>query len=190
MTESTQNSLGIGILPALEALLFAASSPVSPQQLAETLQEPISAVESGLKDLESIHLVGRGLALQRHAGKVQLTTIPEAATLVERFLGLEATAHLSRAALETLAIIAYRQPVTRPAIDAIRGVNSDGVLRSLLSKGLVQEAGRAETPGKPIIYITTPDFLQHFGLRSLAEMPEFQPADIQPKPSDNNLLKD
>jgi segregation and condensation protein B len=90
---------------------------------------------------------------------------------IEKFLGLEATSKLSRAALETLAIIAYQQPVTRPEIDAVRGVSSDGVLKSLLSKGMIQEVGRAERPGRPILYTTTSDFLQHFGLNSLEELP-------------------
>jgi segregation and condensation protein B len=111
------------------------------------------------------------LRLQRHAGQVQLTSAPETTDLIERFLGLEATAHLGRAALETLAIIAYRQPITRPQVDAIRGVNSDTMLRSLQHKGLITEAGRAEGPGRPILYSTTPEFLQHFGLNSFAELP-------------------
>jgi segregation and condensation protein B len=90
---------------------------------------------------------------------------------VERFLGLETTSHLSRAALEALAIVAYQQPVTRPQVDAVRGVNSDGVMKSLLTKGLVQEIGRAEGPGRPILYSTTAEFLQHFGISSLNELP-------------------
>jgi segregation and condensation protein B len=81
---------------------------------------------------------------------------------------------LSRAALETLAIVAYREPVTRPHIDSIRGVNSDGVLKSLLSKGLIQEIGRADAPGRPILYSSTPDFLQSFGLNSLADLPPLE----------------
>ena len=91
--------------------------------------------------------------------------------LIERFLGLESTTHLSRAALETLAIIAYQQPVTRPQIDSIRGVNSDSMMKSLLNKGLILESGRADGPGRPILYSTTPEFLQHFGLNSILEMP-------------------
>ncbi len=93
------------------------------------------------------------------------------AKTVEHFLGLEATSRLSRAALETLAIVAYQQPVTRPQIEAVRGVSSDGVMKSLLGKGLIQEIGRTEGPGRPIMYGTTPDFLQHFGLNSLMELP-------------------
>jgi segregation and condensation protein B len=127
-------------------------------------------VEKGLAQLESGYQL-RGLRLQRHGESVQLTTAPELAPVIEHYLGLEATSHLSRAALEALAIVAYQQPVTRPQVDAIRGVNSDGVLKSLLNKGLVQEAGRTEGPGRPILYTTTADFLGHFGLNSLAELP-------------------
>jgi len=122
------------------------------------------------------------LRLQRHAGRVQLTTAPEAAELIERFLGLEATSRLSRAALETLAIIAYQQPVTRPQVDAVRGVNSEGVMKSLLGKGLVQEVGRTEGPGRPILYGTSLEFLQHFGLNSLMELP---PLNL-PEPDNGN----
>ncbi len=154
----------------LEGLLFVASEPVTPSQLAQALDISPTQVEKGLTHLDEILKI-RGLRLQRNAGRVQLTTAPEMAETVERFLGLEATSKLSRAALETLAIIAYQQPVTRPGVDLVRGVNSDGVMKSLLSKGLLQEVGRAEGPGRPILYGTTPEFLQHFGLNSLSEMP-------------------
>lgn len=154
----------------LEALLFVAAEPVTTPQLATALDVAPSVVERGLHELESA-LATRGLRLQRHAGRVQLTTAPELAELVERFLGLEATTHLSRAALETLAIVAYQQPVTRPQIDAIRGVNSDSMMKSLLHKGLILETGRADGPGRPILYSTSPEFLQHFGLNSILELP-------------------
>ena len=154
----------------LEALLLVAPGPVSPGQLAAALEIEPAEVEAVLADLAADYHE-RGLRLQRHAGQVQLTTAPEMAPLIERFLGLEATSQLSRAALEALAIIAYQQPVTRPQVDAIRGVNSDGVMKSLLSKGLVQEVGRGEGPGRPILYSTTPEFLQHFGLTSVIELP-------------------
>ena len=157
----------------LEALLFVAPGPVTAAQLAAALEITTAEVETGLAQLGE-ELQGRGLRLQRHAGQLQLTTAPEMAPLVERFLGLEATSHLSRAALEALAIIAYQQPATRPQVDAIRGVNSDGVLKSLLSKGLVQEVGRTEGPGRPILYATTSDFLQHFGMNSLEELPPLE----------------
>ena len=154
----------------LEALLFVAPEPVAPAQLAAALDVTNSVVERGLKELEEA-LQSRGLRLQRHGGRVQLTSSPEMAELVERFLGLEAVSHLSRAALETLAIIAYQQPVTRPQIDAVRGVNSDGMMKSLLGKGLIMESGRADGPGRPILYSTTPEFLQHFGINSILELP-------------------
>ena len=162
----------------LEALLFVAPGAVTYGQLAAALEVSTHEVEAGLAELEAFY-TRRGLRLQRHAGRVQLTSSPEVAPLVERFLGLEATSRLSRAALEALAIVAYQQPVTRPQVDAIRGVNSDGVLKSLLSKGLVEEIGRAETPGRPILYTTTPDFLQHFGLNSLEELPPLSQEPIE-----------
>ena len=154
----------------LEALLFVAAEPVPTAQLATALDVSTSVIERGLNELDA-SLQSRGLRLQRHAGRVQLTTAPQLAELIERFLGLEATSHLSRAALETLAIIAYQQPVTRPQIDSIRGVNSDSMMKSLLSKNLILESGRADGPGRPILYSTTPEFLQHFGLNSILEMP-------------------
>jgi len=168
-----QNSLGLCLSARLEALLFAAPSSVTLAQLSTVLEIPLPEVEKGLSELQERYSQG-GLRLQRHQSRIQLTTAPEAAQLVERFLGLDATSRLSRAALETLAMIAYQQPVTRPEIDAVRGVNSDGVLKSLLNKGLIQETGRAERPGRPILYSTTPDFLQHFGLNSLEELPPLQ----------------
>jgi segregation and condensation protein B len=170
---SGENPSGLRLSARIEALLFAAPSSVTLVQLATALEISVSEVEKSLVELQERYNQG-GLRLQRHQSRVQLTTAPEAAQLVERFLGLDATSRLSRAALETLAMIAYQQPVTRPEIDAVRGVNSDGVLKSLLNKGLIQETGRAERPGRPILYSTTPDFLQHFGLNSLDELPPLQ----------------
>ena len=162
------------LLARIEALLFVSPGSVTPAQLAVALDIPIRVVEKTLDFLEH-HLShaspDRGLRLQRHQNRYQLTTAPELSADIENFLGLEVTSRLSRAALEALAIIAYQQPVTRPEIDAIRGVNSDGVLKSLLSKGMIQEIGRAERPGRPILYSTTSDFLQNFGLNSLSELP-------------------
>ncbi len=155
---------------SLEALLFIAPDAVTPAQLASALEISVSEVERGL-ELLAVDYLDRGLRIQKHAGRVQLTTGPEMTEKVERFLGLEITSHLSRAALESLAIVAYQQPVTRPQVDSIRGVNSDGVMKSLLHKGLIQDIGRAEGPGRPILYCTTPDFLQHFGISSLDELP-------------------
>ena len=164
------SSTELSLAAKIEALLFVSAEPVPVGQLAAALDVTSSVIERGLMELDA-SLLTRGLALQRNAGRVQLTTAPELASLVELFLGLEATTHLSRAALETLAIIAYQQPVTRPQVDSIRGVNSDSMLKSLLSKGLILESGRTEGPGRPILYSTTPEFLQHFGLSSILELP-------------------
>jgi segregation and condensation protein B len=172
---------GLSLSAALEALLFAAPGAVTSVQLAAALDISVREVDNSLAELET-QFKQRGLRLQRHFGRVQLTTAPEAAAAVEKFLGLEASSHLSRAGLETLAIIAYQQPVTRPQIDSIRGVNSDGVLKSLLSKGLVQEVGRAEKPGRPILYSTTPDFLGYFGLNSIEELPPLNPPEEPENP--------
>ena len=158
---------------SLEALLFVAPLAVTPSQLASALEIPESEVEAGLK-LLAADFQERGLRLQRHAGRLQLTTAPEVSEVIERFLGLEITSHLSRAALETLSIVAYQQPVTRPQVDSIRGVNSDGVMKSLLHKGLIQDIGRAEGPGRPILYASSAEFLQQFGLASLNELPPLE----------------
>ena len=176
---------------ALEALLFVASSPVPVQQLSDTLGKPVQEVEQVLHELEETYTTQeRGLRLQWHGGRVQLMTAPEMGALVEKFLGFETTTRLSRAALETLSIVAYRQPITRPGIDAIRGVNSDGVLKSLLSKGLLQEVGRSEGPGRPILYGTSSEFLQHFGLASLDQLPPFEVLAPEEPTSQNGILKD
>ncbi|MBC7263485.1 MAG: SMC-Scp complex subunit ScpB [Chloroflexi bacterium] len=158
-------------IPALlEALLFVADEPVEVRSLASVLGVDVAAVEQGLEQLTGDH-AGRGLALQRKGDKVQLTTAPEAAPYIERFLGLGYSGRLSQAALETLAIIAYQQPITRADIEAIRGVNCDAVLRTLLSRGLIAEVGRLEQVGRPILYGTTFAFLQYFGLQSLEQLP-------------------
>ena len=154
----------------LESILFVASGPASVSRLASALEIGAAATRTLLRDLEETYQQ-RGLRLQWSGDAVQLTTAPEASGVVERFLGLEATSRLSQAALEVLAIVAYMQPATRPQIDQIRGVNSDGALRTLLSKGLIEEVGRQETPGRPILYGTTLTFMQYFGLGSLAELP-------------------
>lgn len=157
----------------LESLLFVASGPVSTYRLGTALEISPTAVESLLRSLQENYRE-RGLRLQWVGNAVQLTTAPEASDVVERFLGLEVTTRLSQAALEVLAIVAYLHPITRPSIDQIRGVNSDGALRTLLSKGLIEEVGRMDTPGRPILYGTTPEFLQYFGLTALEEMPPLE----------------
>jgi segregation and condensation protein B len=189
MADPLTLEIDLSLSARLEALLFAAPGAVTPAQLAAALDLAPAEIEKGLVELEARYQQS-GLRLQRHQGRMQITTAPQAAPAVERFLGLEATSRLSRAALETLAIIAYQQPITHPEIDAIRGVNSDGVLRSLVSKGLAQEVGRAERPGRPFLYATTPDFLQHFGLNSLSELPPLSTTgETDAQPNLGELLK-
>jgi len=161
-----------GNIAKIEGLLFVSSGLVSVYQLAKTLEITEGEVEANLNTLQDHYKQsGHGLRLMRVKSKVQLTTSPEISKAVEAFLGLEATTTLTQAALEALAIVAYKQPVTRPEIDVIRGVNSDSVLRTLLSKGLIEELGRADAPGRPIFYGTSSSFLQYFGMETLDALP-------------------
>ena len=173
MTDETTLTITPTLLAKLEALLFIAPGASSLGQLASALELPVDTIEQALTILEGSYKseLGRGLRLQHHHGRYQLTTAAEFSIVIERFLGLEATSRLSRAALESLAIIAFKQPTTRPEIEVIRGVNSDSVLKNLLSKGLIQEVGRADKPGRPVLFSTTAEFLQYFGLNSLEELP-------------------
>lgn len=155
----------------VEAILFVAPGLTSIKQLADTFGVSTQKIKKALTKLEE-NLATRGIRLQENKGRYLLTTAPEIAEEVEFFLQLESTTRFSSAALETLAIVAYQQPVSRPGIDAIRGVNSDSVIRNLLSKGLVEEIGRGEGPGRPILYGTSPEFLQYFGLGSIKDLPE------------------
>jgi segregation and condensation protein B len=191
MTNSNQTTpkKTLSLNEKIEALLFVAPGSVSVNQLATALGVPNRDVQRGLNELEESYQF-RGVRLQRHGGQIQMTSAPEAAEAIETFLGLEATSRLSSAALETLAIVSYQQPVTRPQVDAIRGVNSDGVIKNLLHKGLIQEVGRSEGPGRPILYSTTPDFLGHFGLSSLEELPPLNLDELNSKEESVNLLKE
>ena len=155
---------------AIEALLLVADEPPSIGRLALATNTPPDAVEQALATLEH-RFAERGVRLQRHNGTVRLVTAPEAASFIERFLGLERPNRLSRAALETLAIIAYRQPVTRGDIDAVRGVASDGPLTTLRARDLIEAVGQREAPGRPNLYAVTPRFLEHFGLSALDDLP-------------------
>lgn len=177
-------------LARLEALLFISSVPLPVAQIAEIMQISTAETDLLLKELSEEYSNGRGLAIQWHGGRCQLTSNPDYAADVERFLGLELTSKLTKPSIETLAIIAYRQPITRPAIEAIRGVSSDGVIKSLLSKGLIQEVGRADGPGRPILFSTTGEFLQHFGLNSIEQLPPFEIPDEENGNGKNTLLKD
>ena len=169
MNEEFKN---LEIFAKIEALLFVSSGLVSIYQLSKTLEITESEVESHLANLEThYNMDGHGLRLMRVKTRVQLTTAPDLSKTIENFLGLEATSTLTQAALEALAIVAYKQPITRPEVDVIRGVNSDSVMRTLLSKGLIEELGRADTPGRPIYYGTSSEFLQYFGLETIDALP-------------------
>ena len=157
----------------VESLLFVAEGPVAIAALARALEVEPEKVDEALAELKSDY-AERGVRVQRARDKVQLVSAPDAATVIQKFLGIDGSGHLSAAALETLAIIAYRQPITRPAIESVRGVNCDGVIHSLLTRGLIQEVGRMETAGRPILYATTFDFLQHFGLRDVEDLPPLE----------------
>lgn len=159
----------------VESLLFVAPETVKVQTLADALEETPERIEEALAQLEAGQS-RRGVRVQRLGERVQMVTAPEAAAAVERFLGLDLTTRLSPAALETLAIIAYKQPVTRVQIDELRGVASDGVLRTLIHRGLVEQGERLEQAGRPFQFRTTFDFLQHFGLQSLADLPALETA--------------
>jgi segregation and condensation protein B len=161
---------------ALEALFFVSDEPLSASVLAQALDADRRTVEA-MCDRLAADLEARrsGLVLRNVAGGWRLFTHPDTAPAVERFVLSSRQARLTKAALETLAIVAYKQPVTRHQVSAIRGVNSDGVLRALADKGLIEEAGREEVPGRPVLYGTTPGFLERLGLPSLAALPSLAP---------------
>jgi segregation and condensation protein B len=160
----------------LESLLFVSDEPVSSTVLAQALD-----VERREADTLCEHLArayeerGAGIVLRSVAGGWRLTTHPEAAPVLEQYVLTSRHARLTRAALETLAIVAYKQPVTRHQVSAIRGVDSDGVLRALVDRGLVGEVGREDAPGRPMLYGTTPEFLERLGLSSLSALPPLAP---------------
>lgn len=164
----------IELRPALlEALLFVAERPLHRREIAQLAGVDRATVDACLGDLE-VDLAERGIRLVLDGDRVELATAPEAAPLVARYLGVDAL-RLSPAALETLAIVAYRQPITRAAIERIRGVDSSSALRSLLHRRLVVELGRADLPGRPFLYGTGFEFLERFGLTSLADLPPLEP---------------
>jgi len=161
---------------ALEALFFVSDEPLTSAVLAQALDLDRRRVDA-LCDALAASLDERvsGLILRNVAGGWRLYTHPDTATIVEQFVLSSRQARLTKAALETLSIVAYKQPVTRHQVSGIRGVNSDGVLRALQDRGLIDEVGREETPGRPMLYGTTPGFLERLGLPSLASLPSLAP---------------
>lgn len=160
---------------ALEAVLLVADSPVAEVDLAQVLEFPTEVVAGELRRLaEEYATDGRGFELRSVAGGWRLYTAPECAPYVERFVRDGRSSKLSPAALETLAIVAYRQPISRGRISAVRGVDVDGVMRTLLTRGLIEEAGSDTTSGATL-YSTTAFFLERLGLSSLEELPPLAP---------------
>jgi segregation and condensation protein B len=153
----------------LEALLFVAEKPLSRREIATLAGVDRATVDARLGDLE-VSLAGRGIRLVVAGDRVELVTAPEAGVLIARYVGTDAV-RLSPAALETLAIIAYRQPVTKAVVERIRGVDSDYSIRALLHRRLITELGRSEAPGRPILYGTGFDFLERFGITSIEDLP-------------------
>ncbi len=153
----------------LVALLFAGAGPVGLEEVARALGAARAEVEEALQFLREHPPLG--LRIQRSGNDLELVTDPESAPYVEALLGLDRPVRLSRAALETLAIVAYRQPVTRGEVEALRGVNSDSAVTTLLNRGLICEAGRRETAGRPSLYGTTPEFLELLALDVLEDLP-------------------
>ena len=157
---------------ALEALLFVAERPLARREIAALAGTNRETVDARLGDLE-VSLRERGIRLVLSGDRVELVTAPEAGALIARYVGADAV-RLSPASLETLAIVAYRQPVTRAAIERIRGVDSDYTVRTLLHRRLIVELGRSDAPGRPFLYGTGFDFLERFGLTSLDELPPLE----------------
>ena len=156
-------------LAQLEALLFVAERPLARREIAALAGVDQATVDARLGDLE-VSLARRGIRLVLAGDRVELATAAEAGALIARYVGADAV-HLSPASLETLAIVAYRQPVAKSAIERIRGVDSDYTIRTLLHRRLVVELGRSDAPGRPFLYGTGFEFLERFGLTSLEELP-------------------
>jgi len=164
------------IVRAIEALMFVSDEPLTPAVMAQALGVDRNTIESSCRMLQSLLEERRaGVVLREVAGGWRTFTHPDAAEIVESFVLSTRQGRLTKASLETLSIVAYKQPVTRHQIASIRGVNSDGVLKALIERGVIEEVGRDETPGRPVLYGTTPAFLERLGLPSLAALPPLAP---------------
>ena len=171
---------------AIEALLFASERPLSPEEMKHAFNDAVSAADIR----EQIELLNkeydaqdRGFRMYEIAGGFQLASDIRFAEVLKRFYQSREKKKLSQAGLETLSVVAYRQPVTRADIEAVRGVAVDGAVKTLLEKGMIRITGRKEVPGRPILYGTTQEFLEHFGLKSIQELPplsEYSLRDLDP----------
>ena len=174
---------------AVEALLFVSDEPVSAKRIAKVLDADISDVSDQLASLAEEYLQGeRGFQLREVAGGWRFYTHPAYHDQIETFVLSWDTRRLSQAALEALAVIAYHQPVTRAGVNAVRGVNSEAVIASLVEKGLVREVGRDKEQANAIVYGTTKTFLEKFGLKDIAELPPLE--EFAPDPDTENAIRD
>ncbi len=179
------------IRPIVEAILFASEDPVTPESLkkvfpALTLEELVRVLEDLFLEYE--HAKGRGFHIRKVKGGYQFRTKPVYSQWVLKYQEAKPQ-KLSRAALEVLAIIAYRQPITRPEIENIRGVDSSGALKSLIEKNLVKTSGRKDVPGRPLMYVTTSRFLEVFGLNSLEDLPPLKEEEIKERAAEAGALQ-
>ncbi len=159
----------------VEAVLFISEEPVKQERIASVLQLTAEEAEDLVEELrEDLADAGRGLQVFAVAGGYQMGTLPEIAPYLEKAFSEEVSGNLSNAALEALAIVAYKQPVTRIEIESIRGVRSEHVLENLLKRRLIRISGRKEGPGRPLLYSITPDFLKYFGLKGLDDLPPLE----------------
>lgn len=171
LTEPQRPAPSVAELPwVIEALLFVAEEPLTAPALAAATGASDGAIRKAIIRL-SADYEARGLRVMESSGRYQLVTAPEYGPYIEQLLGMGPGQRISRAALEVLTIIAYRQPCSRSEIEAIRGVNSDRLVLTLETRGLVEAAGQSEGPGRAKLFRTTARFLEHFGLRSAAELP-------------------
>lgn len=170
---------------ALEAILFAAGEPVETARLAQALElEPDALRELAQELAEDFRARDSGLQILQLEDRYQMCSVPEYGGAVRRALDLRRNAPLSQAAMEVLAVVAYNQPVTKAFVEQVRGVDCSGILGGLMSKGLLEERGRLELPGRPLLYGTTPDFLRCFGLRTLTDLAPLLP--VEPPPEENS----
>jgi len=162
------------IKPILEALIFVSDKPLAISQIKEVMENVSEdEIRRAVSELnQDYQTTKRSFIIQEVAGGFRMATRPEFASWLRSLYKSNVKERLTRPSLETLAIIAYKQPVTKPDIEAIRGVNTDGVITTLLERGLVKIAGRKDSPGRPLLYATTDEFLTHFGLGGISDMPK------------------
>jgi segregation and condensation protein B len=172
---------------AVEAILFVAGEPVQVKEISRWLGVGESVVEISIKELSECYSKGtKGIRLLEIGGGWQFCTDPHFSGVIAQMTGQRRSSQLSQAAIETLSIIAYRQPITKAEIEQIRGVNVDGVVGALADRELITEVGRKETIGRPILYAVTPKFLRHFGLKSVDELPSLDEFSEIAEPADDD----